>query len=53
MRPSSQDGDVDVATRDVLTGVYHRAADVGGVLTTTGRIHDGRARSWVDERVAT
>jgi hypothetical protein len=49
MHPFFQDDDFDFATRNVLGGVFRRAADVGEVLTTVERIHDGTARSWVDE----
>jgi hypothetical protein len=48
-----QDEDFDFATRNVLGGVFARAADVGEVLTTVDRIRDAQARSWVDEWTAT
>ncbi|MGY1823130.1 alpha/beta hydrolase family protein [Geodermatophilus sp. SYSU D00079] len=53
MRALFQDHDFDVAARGVLGRVYSRAADVGEVLGTVERIHDGRAQSWVDEWTAT
>ena len=40
-------------TEIALGSVYRQAADVGEVLTTVDRIHDGKARSWVDEWTAT
>ena len=53
MRRLFQDEDFDFATRNVLGGVFAGAADVGEVLSTVDRIHDGRGRSWVDEWTAT
>ncbi len=53
MRRLFTDEDFDVATRNVLGGVFAGAADVGEVLSTVDRISDGRARSWVDEWSAT
>ena len=53
MRPFFRDDDFDFATANVLGGVFHRAADVGEVLTTVSRIRDGKARSWVEEWTAT
>ena len=53
MRRLFQDEDFEFTTRNVLGGVFARAADVGEVLCTVDRIHDGRAGSWVDEWTAT
>ncbi|MGY1690805.1 alpha/beta hydrolase family protein [Geodermatophilus sp. SYSU D01105] len=53
MRALFKDEDFDFATRNVLGGVYARAADVGEVLGTVARISDGHAQSWVDEWTAT
>jgi hypothetical protein len=53
MRPFFRDHDFDFATANVLGGVFHRAADIGEVLTTVDRIPDGKPRSWVDEWTAT
>ena len=53
MRPFFTDHDFDFATANVLGGVFHRAADVGEVLSTVDRIRNGKARSWVDEWTAT
>ena len=53
MHPFSKHEDVQFAVENVLGSVYSRAADVGEVLTTVDRVHDGDARSWVAEWTAT
>jgi hypothetical protein len=53
MRPFFEDADFNFLTQIALGSVYHQAADIGEVLTTTQRIRDGDARSWVDEWTAT
>ena len=53
VRPFFKNDDFNFLTEIALGSVYWQAADVGEVLTTADRIHDGRARSWVDEWTAT
>ena len=53
MRPFFKNDDFNFLTEIVLGSVYRQAADVGEVLTTVDRIHDGKARSWVQEWTAT
>jgi hypothetical protein len=53
MRPFFKDDDFNFLAEIALGSVYWQAADVGEVLTTVDRIHDGKARSWVDEWTAT
>ena len=53
MRPFFKDDDFNFLTEIALGSVYRQAADVGEVLTTVDRIHDGKARSWVEEWTAT
>src|ERR1700735_3366646 len=53
MRPFFKSDDFNFLTEIALGSVYWQAADGGEVLTTVDRIHDGRARSWVDEWTAT
>ncbi len=53
MRPFFKDDGFNFLTEIALGSVYRQAADVGEVLTTVDRIHDGKARSWVDEWTAT
>ncbi len=53
MRPFFKNDDFNFLTEIALGSVYRQAADVGEVLTTVDRIHDGKARSWVDEWTAT
>lgn len=53
MRPFFKNDDFEFAAANVLGSAFHRAADVGEVLTTIERIHDGAARSWVDRWTAT
>ena len=53
MRPFFKNDDFNFLTEIALGSVYWQAADVGEVLSTVDRIHDGRARSWVDEWTAT
>ena len=48
-----QDDDFNFLTEIALGSVYWQAADVGEVLATVERIHDGKAQSWVDEWTAT
>ncbi len=47
------DDDFQFGLENTLGAVYRRAADVGEVLATAQRIHDGDADSWVEEWVAT
>lgn len=44
-----KDDQFDFDTRICLGSVYHRAADTGEVLATTGRIRDGDAEAWYRE----
>ncbi len=53
MRPFFKDDDFNFLTEIALGSVYRQAADVGEVLATVDRIHDGKAQSWVDEWTAT
>jgi hypothetical protein len=53
MRPFFKNDDFAFLTEIALGSVYHQAADVGEVLTTVDRIHDGKAQSWVDEWTGT
>jgi hypothetical protein len=53
MRPFFKHDDFNFLTEIALGSVYWQAADVGEVLTTADRIHDGTPRSWVDEWTAT
>ena len=53
MRPFFKDDDFNFLAEIALGSVYQQAADVGEVLTTVDRIHDGAAQSWVDEWTAT
>lgn len=53
MRPFFKDSDFNFLTEIALGSVYRQAADVGEVLTTVDRIHDGKAGSWVKEWTAT
>ncbi len=53
MRPFFKNDSFNFLTEIALGSVYWQAADVGEVLTTVDRIHDGKAGSWVDEWTAT
>jgi hypothetical protein len=53
MRPFFKNDDFNFLTEIALGSVYHQAADVGEVLTTVDRIHDGKPQSWVDEWTGT
>jgi hypothetical protein len=53
MRPFFKSDDFNFLTETALGSVFWQAADVGEVLTTADRVHDGKARSWVDEWTAT
>jgi hypothetical protein len=53
MRPFFKDDDFNFLTEIALGSVYWQAADVGEVLTTVDRIHDGKAHSWADEWTVT
>jgi dienelactone hydrolase len=53
VRPFFKDDDFNFLTEIVLGATYHGAADVGEVLTTVDRIHNGKHQSWVDEWTAT
>ena len=53
MRPFFKNDDFNFLTQIALGSVYWQAADVGEVLTTVDRIHDGKASPWVDEWTAT
>ena len=53
MRPFFKDVGFNFLTEIALGSVYRQAADIGEVLTTVDRIHDGKAWSWVDEWTAT
>ena len=52
MRPFFKDDGFNFLTEIALGSVYRQAADVGEVLSTVDRIHDGKAQSWVDEWTA-
>jgi hypothetical protein len=53
VRPYFKNDDFNFLTEIALGSVYWQAADVGEVLATADRIHDGKARSWADEWTAT
>ncbi len=53
MHTFSRDADVQFAVTGVLGSTFHRAADVGEVLSTVDRIRGGDPRSWVEEWTAT
>ncbi len=53
MRPFFKHDDFNFLTEIALGSVYRQAADVGEVLATVDRIHDGKPWSWVDEWTAT
>jgi len=46
VRAFFKDDDFNFLTEIALGAVYHRAADVGEVLTTVERIHNGRPQTW-------
>ena len=48
-----KDADLQFAVENVLGATYHRAADVGEVLSTVDRIPNGRPEAWVREWAAT
>lgn len=47
MRPFFKDNDFNFLTEIALGSVCRQAADVGEVLTTADRSHDGKARTWI------
>ena len=53
MRPFFKNDDFNFLTEIALGSVFWQAADVGEILTTADRIHDGKPRSWADEWTAT
>jgi hypothetical protein len=53
VRAFFKDDDFNFLTEIALGAVYHRAADVGEVLSTVERIHNGKPQSWVDAWTAT
>jgi hypothetical protein len=53
MRPFFKDESFNFQTEIALGAVFQRAADVGEVLATVERVHNGHAQSWVDEWSAT
>ncbi len=53
MRPFFKDDDFNFTTECTLGAAYQGAADIGEVLGTVDRIHNGNAQSWVDEWTAT
>jgi hypothetical protein len=53
LRPFFKDDDFSFLTENALGAAYHRAADVGEVLSTAERIRNGHPQSWVDEWTAT
>jgi hypothetical protein len=53
VRAFFKDDDFNFLTEIALGAVYHRAADVGEVLSTIERIHNGKPRTWVDAWTAT
>src|SRR5271167_3807078 len=53
MQPFFKDDDFNFLTEIALGSTFWQGADIGAVLTTTQRIHNGKAQSWVDERTAT
>jgi hypothetical protein len=48
MRPFFKNADFNFLTEIALGSVFHQAADIGEVLTTIERVHDGKAQTWVD-----
>jgi hypothetical protein len=53
VRPFFKNDDFNFLTEIALGSVFWQGADIGEVLTTTERIHNGKAQSWVDEWTAT
>jgi hypothetical protein len=53
MRPFFKSDDFNFLTEIALGATFWQASDVGEVLSTTERIRDGKAQSWVDEWTAT
>lgn len=53
MRPFFKNDDFNFLTEIALGSTFWQGADVGEVLTTTERIHNGNAQSWVDEWTST
>ncbi len=53
MRPFFKNEGFNFQTEVALGAAYHRAADIGEVLSTVERIRNGHAQSWVDEWTAT
>jgi hypothetical protein len=53
MRPFFKNDDFNFLTEIALGSTFWQGADIGEVLSTTERIRDGKARSWVDEWTAT
>jgi hypothetical protein len=53
MRPFFKNADFNFLTEIALGSVFRQGADIGEVLTTIARIHDGNAQTWVDAWTAT
>jgi hypothetical protein len=53
MRPFFKNADFNFLTEIALGSVFHQAADIGEVLTTIDRVHDGKAQTWVDAWTST
>jgi len=53
MRPFFKDDDFNFLTEIALGSTFWQGADIGEVLSTAHRIHNGKAQSWVDEWTAT
>jgi len=53
LRPFFKNDDFNFLTEIVLGSTFWQGADVGEVLSTTERIHNGNAQSWVDQWTAT
>jgi hypothetical protein len=51
VRPFFKDDDLNFLTEIALGSVYRQVADVGEVLTTVDRIHDGKVHVIVAEAV--
>src|SRR5271167_55756 len=53
MQPFFKDDDFNFLTEIALGSTFWQGSDIGEVLTTIERIHNGKAQSWVDEWTAT
>jgi hypothetical protein len=53
VRPFFKNADFNFLTEIALGSVFHQAADIGEVLTTIDRVHDGKAQTWVNAWTST